>query len=259
MHFVVCVKQTPKTESVKIDKNGCLMRETCQNAINPFDEFALEEAVKLKELVGGEVSALTMGPASAIDVLRECISRGADNAYHLSDRAFAGSDTYGTSYILSQAIKKINAIKHVDMVLCGKQTNDSDTGHVAAQISAWLGWPFVSFVKKAGFVENKILVERLMEDGTDILEVPVPCVMSVLKEINDPRVPSVGGRIKAKKAGVTVWNASDIDAEGGDIGLAHSHSRVVGTFAPERENISQKVEGSTPAAKAKNILKILKD
>ncbi len=259
MHIVVCVKQTPKTESVHVDKNGCLMRGTCQNALNPFDEFALEEAVKLKELVGGEVSAITMGPSQAQDVLRDCIARGADNAYHLSDRAFAGSDTWSTSYVLSLGIQKINKIKKVDMVICGKQTNDSDTGHVAAQLSAWLSWPFISFVKKAGLVENKILIERMMEDGTDILEVPLPCVMSVLKEINDPRVPSVHGRIKAKKAGVVVWNAADIDAEETKIGLKSSKAKVLDSFLPEHENKSKLIEGATPKEKAKNILAVLKE
>lgn len=259
MHIVVCVKQTPKTESVRIDENGCLDRSSAVNGMNPFDEFALEEAVKLKELLGGEVSAVTMGPPSAQEVLREAIARGADRAYHLSDAAFAGSDTYATSYVLSLGVKKINKISAVDMVVCGKQTNDSDTGHVAAQISALLGWPFVSLVKKASIVENKIVTERMMEDGTDILEMPFPCVISVLKEINDPRIPSVHGRIKAKKAGVVVWNAADIDADVNKTGLKNAKARVVNTFAPPRDGKSASVDGANAKEKAKKIFKILKE
>ncbi|WP_428897836.1 electron transfer flavoprotein beta subunit [Parelusimicrobium proximum] len=260
MHIVVCVKQTPKSENVKIDSaSGCLIRSSVKSVLNPFDEFALEEAVKFKELVGGKVSVLTMGPPQAESALRDCISRGADNAYHLCDNRFACSDTWATSYALSQAIKKIDKeMEKVDMIVCGKQTTDSDTGHIGAQISAWLTWPCVNFVKKASLIENKILIERLMEDGTDILEVPFPCVVSVLREINDPRVPSVHGRIIAKKIDITVWDADDIDADKSKLGSA-SPTAVVKTFAPVKEVQSTVITGTNAKEKAAALINILKE
>lgn len=260
MHIVVCVKQTPKSDNVKIDPaTGCLIRSSSASAMNPFDEFAVEEAVKLKELVGGAVGVLTMGPAGAQSVLRDSLSRGADKAYHLCDAAFAGSDTWATSYALSRGIEKINSAEKVDMVICGKQTNDSDTGHIGSQISAWLGWPCISFVKKAGLVENKLLVERLMEDGTDILEVPLPCVMSVLKEINDPRVPSVQGRMSSKKANIIIWTAEDIGADQKKLGNKNSPTKVIKSFVPVRNVETAVITGANPKEKAKTLVRILRD
>ena len=261
MHIVACVKQTPKSDNVKIDpQTGCLIRSGAASDINPFDEYALEEAVTLKEQLGGTVSVITMGPPQAEAVLKDSIARGADAAYQLGDMAFAGSDTWSTSYALSKGIEKIAAQNPVDLVICGKQTNDSDTGHIGPQISAWLGWPNAAFVKKvvkAG--EKSVVVERLTEDGTDVLEIPYPCVLSVVKEINKPRVKGPKGRILAKRAQVTKWTADDVGADKSKLGIKNCPTNVVKSFVPKREVCAVTVEGANGKEKAAKLVELLKE
>ena len=261
MHIVVCVKQTPKSESVKIDQStGCLIRLGVQSAMNPFDEYALEEAVTLKEQIGGKVSVITMGPPQAESMLRDSIARGADKAYQLRDSVFAGSDTWATSYALSKGITKINSTEKVDLVICGKQTNDSDTGHVGPQVSAWLKIPNAAFVKKIIRVnKGSVVVERLTEDGSERLELPFPCLISVVKEISNPRVRSVKGRLAAKRAEITVWNADDIEADKTKLGVANSPTSVVGVFVPKRENTAVVVEGANDKEKGIRLVALLKE
>ncbi|MBI1979945.1 MAG: electron transfer flavoprotein subunit beta/FixA family protein, partial [Elusimicrobia bacterium] len=177
MHILACIKQTPATSNVQIDpKTGTLKREGMAAAINPFDEYAIEEAVRIKEKVPNTVvSVLTMGPPQAEESLRDAISRGCDQAFHLCDRAFAGADTYATSYALQMGIRKIETVtqKKVDLILCGKQTNDGDTGHVGPGIAAWLDIPNAAYVKKVEEInETMIRVWRMMEDGADLIELP---------------------------------------------------------------------------------------
>ncbi len=261
MHIVACVKQTPKSDNVKIDPaTGCLIRSGAASAMNPFDEYALEEAVMLKEQLGGTVSVITMGPPQAEAVLRDSIARGADKVYQLGDMAFAGSDTWSTSYALSKGIEKINSIEPVDLVICGKQTNDSDTGHIGPQVSAWLNWPNAAFVKKVAAVNEKsITVERLTEDGSETLELPFPCVLSVVKDINSPRVRSVKGRIAAKRTEVTKWTADDVAADKTKLGMKNCPTRVVKSFVPKREVCAACVEGATAKERAAKLVDILKE
>ncbi len=261
MHIVACVKQTPKSDNVKVDpQTGCLIRSGAASDINPFDEYALEEAVTLKEQLGGTVSVITMGPPQAEAVLRDSVARGADRAYQLGDMAFAGSDTWSTSYALSKGIEKIAAQTPVDLVICGKQTNDSDTGHIGPQISAWLGWPNAAFVKKvikAG--EKSVTVERLTEDGTDVLELPYPCVLSVVKDINKPRVKSPKGRIQAKRTEITKWTADDVHADKTKLGIKNCPTNVVKSFVPKREVCAVCVEGLNGKEKAARLVALLKE
>ena len=261
MHILACVKQTPKSDNVKIDPvTGCLIRSGAESAMNPFDEYALEEAVVLKEQTGGSVSVITMGPPAAENVLRESIARGADKVYQLGDMAFAGSDTWSTSYALAKGAEKINAERHIDLIICGKQTNDSDTGHIGPQISAWLNWPNAAFVKKVVQVgEHSITVERLTEAGTDIIELPFPCVISVVKEISNPRVRSVKGRMAAKRAEVIKWTADDIGADKNKLGIKNCPTRVVKSFAPQRCTNAVIVEGSNGKEKAAKLVEMLKE
>lgn len=261
MHIVACVKQTPKSDNVKIDPaTGCLIRSGAASAMNPFDEYALEEAVSLKEELGGTVSVITMGPPQAEAVLRDSIARGADKVYQLGDMAFAGSDTWSTSYALATGIQKIAAQEPVDLIICGKQTNDSDTGHIGPQISAWLKMPNAAFVKKvvkAG--EKSITVERLTEDGSEVVELPYPCVISVVKDINSPRIRSVKGRIAAKRAEVTKWTADDIGADKNKLGMKNCPTRVVKSFVPKRDVCAVNVEGATAKEKAAKLVDCLKE
>lgn len=261
MHILACVKQTPKSDNVKIDPaTGCLIRSGAESAMNPFDEYALEEAVCLKEQLGGTVSVITMGPPAAENVLRDSIARGADKVYQLGDMAFAGSDTWATSYALSKGAEKINALEKIDIILCGKQTNDSDTGHIGPQISAWLQWPNAAFVRRVVQADEKgITVERLTEDGTDELYLPYPCVISVVKEISDPRVRSVKGRLAAKRAEVVKWTADDIGSDKTKLGLKNCPTRVVKSFAPQRDSSAVVIEGANGKEKAAKLVDLLKE
>ncbi|MFA5161112.1 MAG: electron transfer flavoprotein subunit beta/FixA family protein [Elusimicrobiales bacterium] len=263
MHILVCVKQTPATDKIAVDeKTGCLIREGVESAINPFDEFALEEAVRTKEKVpGSTVTALTMGPPQAGEVLRECVARGADAVYHLCDRALAGSDTWATSYALSCAVRKISQLKgQVHIVFCGKQTNDSDTGHIGPQIATWLDWPNAAFVRKIETVDEKtVRVQRLMEDGTDILEMPLPAVVSVIKEINTPRIASLKGRLAAKKTAINTLSVADIGADAARLGQA-SPTAVIRCFTPPaRTSTAVRISGADAREKARNLALKLKE
>lgn len=264
MHIVVCIKQTPATSNIQIDpKTGTLKREGMAAAINPFDEYAIEEAVLIKERVGNTtVSVLTMGPPQAEESLRDAIARGCDQAFHLCDRAFAGADTYATSYALQMGIRKIEkeTSKKVDIVICGKQTNDGDTGHVGPGIGAWLDVPNVAYVKKVEEVKDgTIRVWRMMEDGTDVIEMPLPAVIAVVKEINEPRVPSLKGKMAARKATVARWTAADIEADKTKIGLGGSPTIVASSFNPPPRQGGVRIEGATPQEKAKNLVAKLRE
>lgn len=231
MHFVVCIKQVPDTANVRIDpKTNTLIREGVVSIINPFDMYAIEEAVRLKEKLGGKVTALTMGPPQAENALREAISLGADHGILLSDRAFAGSDTWTTSYTLSMALKKIG---DYTVILCGKQASDGDTAQVGPGIAAHLNLPQITYVRKIETIDaRQIVAERLLEDGYEAIEAPLPCILTVVKEINEPRLPSLKGKLAAKKAQLAHWKAGDLGCETDKIGLDGSPTKVVKIFTP---------------------------
>ena len=192
MNIVVCLKQVPGTTEVKIDpKTNSLIRQGIPNIINPFDTYALEEAVRLKEKHGGKVTVLTMGPPQADAALREAVSLGADDTILLSDRAFATADTWATSNTLAGAIKKIGQF---DIIICGRQTVDGDTGQVGPEMAEMLGVPFIAYVSKIEEIKDKyIRVTRAVEDGHEVIEAALPAVITVAKEINIPRLPSLRG------------------------------------------------------------------
>jgi electron transfer flavoprotein beta subunit len=231
MNVIVCIKQVPDTTEVKIDpvsKN--LVREGVKSIINPFDMYAIEEAVRLKEKFGGKAIVLTMGPPQAEAVLREAISLGCDEAILVSDRAFAGSDTLATGYTLSKAIEKI---KDYDVVICGKQAVDGDTAQVGPGIAATLDIPQITYVRKIEEIKDKtIRAERATEEGYEVVESSLPCLLTVVKEINTPRLPSLKGKIKAKNAVIQMWKAADIGAEETRIGLKGSPTWVYTIFTP---------------------------
>ncbi|MFW6126198.1 MAG: electron transfer flavoprotein subunit beta/FixA family protein [Chloroflexota bacterium] len=243
MNVVVCIKQVPGTTSIKIDPDSnTLVREGVESIINPFDCYALEEGVRLKERCGGKVTAISMGPPQAEQALREAISLGADEAILLSDRAFAGSDTWATSYVLSRAMEKIG---DYDVIICGRQTLDGDTGQVAPELAEMLGQPFVAYVRKIEEVDDRCMkVQRMVEEGYETFETPLPAVITVVKEINVPRLPSIRGTMKSKSAQITVWNADDIDAEADKAGVSGSPTRVVKIFFPKRERASEMLQGT---------------
>ena len=255
MHLIVCIKQVPNTTNVQIDqKTGTLKREGVESIINPFDEYAIEEAIRLKERFGGKTTVITMGPPQAEVALREAISRGIDNAVLVTDRAFAGADTWATAYTLSSAIKKLG---DYSLIICGKQATDGDTAQVGPGIAEMLDIPHVAYVKKIeDMSQDYVKVERMMEDGYDLIEMPLPALISVVKEINTPRLPSLRGMMNSKKAQIPRWTAAEINAEPNNIGLTGSPTQVMKIFSPPPRPGGEKIEGSPEEIAEKLVLKL---
>jgi len=254
MNIIVCIKQVPETTEVRINpENNTLIREGVKSIINPFDMYAIEEAVRLKEKFGGKITAISMGPPQAEAALRETISLGIDEGILICDRAFAGSDTWATSYTLSSAIKKFGEF---DLILCGKQASDGDTAQVGPGISSHLDIPQVTYVKKIEEVSAEggsacggkfkmMRVERMMEEGFEIIETPIPCLLTVVKEINEPRLPSLRGLMRAKNAKITVWSQKELNLDPQSIGLCGSPTQVVKIFTPPPRIGGQVLTGET--------------
>lgn len=242
MRYVVCVKQVPETTDVKINpETHTLMREGVAAIINPFDMYAIEEALRLKARTGGTVTVISMGPPQADSALREAIAMGADEAVLVSDRAFAGSDTWATSYTLAMAIRKFPDCK---VILCGKQASDGDTAQVGPGIAAHLDLPQITYVRKIEEINDKAVVaERLLEDGTEVIEAPLPCLLTVVKEINEPRLPSLKGKMASKKAVIPTWKAADLQCDPKCIGLEGSPTKVVKVFTPPPRSGGEMLKG----------------
>jgi electron transfer flavoprotein beta subunit len=243
MNIVVCIKQVPDAKDVRLDpKTNTLAREGVQSIINPYDRHALEEAVRLKEKYSGTVTVLTMGPPQAEEILREAIACGADDAVLVSDRAFAGSDTWATTYTLEKAIAKVG---NPDLILCGKQAIDGDTAQVGPGLAVRMGIPYVTCIRKISeYSDDTFVVERMMDDGYDEIEVKKPVLFTVVKEINEPRFPSLKGKMKAKKVSINTLTADDLDADLSLLGLAGSPTKVVRVFAPELKGDRTMIEGT---------------
>ncbi len=243
MNVVVCIKQVPETPRIEIDpQTGALIKAEGKMIINPFDMYALEEGIRLKERDEGKVTAITMGPPEAEEALREAIALGVDEAILLSDPVFDGSDTLATSYILAKALQKLG---QPDIVICGRQTMDGDTGQVAPQIAEWLGIPFVSYVSKIEEIkEGRMTVQRMVDEGHQVIEMPLPGVINVVKEINVPRLPSLRGLMQSKKVQIATWTAQELDVDMSKVGLAGSPTRVVRVFFPEKAGQGELLQGS---------------
>ncbi len=241
MDIVVCIKQVPDTTEVKINpETNTLVREGVPSIVNPFDENAVEAALQLKEKHGGKVTVITMGPPQAAEALKTTLAMGADEAVLVSDRAFAGSDTWATSYTLSQAIKKLGKF---DLILCGKQAIDGDTAQVGPGIAEWLGIPQVTFAVKVEVNGSKVLAERLLEEVNEKIECPLPAVITVVKQMNEPRLPSLKGMMKAKKAEIRNLTAADIEADAVNLGLNGSPTNVVRIFTPPPKGGGETLSG----------------
>lgn len=258
MRIIVCIKEVPATTKVSINpETNTLMREGVESVINPYDTYALEEAVRLKERLGeGTVTVLSMGPPQVERALKEAISLGADEGILLSDRAFAGADTLATSYALAKAIEKIG---EYGLIICGKQAIDGDTAQVGPELSEKLDLPFVAYVRKIEEVsKEKITVERMTDYGYDVIDLPLPAVITVVKDINTPRIASLKGKMKAKTAQITVWNAKAIGADEKKIGLAGSATKVTKVFAPQPRGKGVQINGE-PQVIIDTLFKYLKE
>jgi electron transfer flavoprotein beta subunit len=255
MNIVVCIKQVPDAAEVRINpETGTLMREGVPSIINPYDMHALEAGLWLKEQKGGTVTALTMGPPQAETALREAISMGVDEGVLLTDKAFAGSDTWATSYALYKAIEKLKA----DVIVCGKQAIDGDTAQVGPEVAEMMGIPHVAYVRKIDEVsDTSIKVERMMDEGFDVVESSLPVLLTVVRELNEPRLPSLKGKMKAKKAEIKKWTAADIGAEEEKLGLKGSPTQVKRIFAPEARADREMIEGAPDEQAEKLVKKLL--
>lgn len=240
MNIIVCIKQVPDTTQVRIDpKTNTLIRQGIPTIVNPYDLHALEAAVRLKETHGGVVTAITMGPPQAKEALKEAISAGCDGGVLLTDRAFAGSDTLATSYILSQAIRRLDMGHKVDLIVCGQQSIDGDTAQVGPGIAQRLDYSqltYVSKIKEIDMTKAEIIVERRLEKGRQIVSGRLPALITVVKEINEYRYSSLANLIKAAKFEPTTWNQEYLKLDKSKIGLKGSPTSVRKIFAPPRRS-----------------------
>ncbi len=256
MNIIVCVKQVPDTNEVKIDeKKGTLIREGVPSIINPEDKIAIEEAVRLKEEFGGKVTVISMGPPQAKDALIEAYAMGADDAILLSDRAFAGSDTWATAYTLAQGIKEIG---DYDLIFCGRQAIDGDTAQVGPQVAENLDIPQITYVTDLEIENKKVTAKRQLEDGYSIIETQLPVLLTVLDGLNEPRYPSIKRIVDAYKREntVKVWSTEDFEVDKDKLGLDASPTQVYDTFVPTHETKGEMLEGSAKEKVEKLIEKL---
>lgn len=241
MHIIVCIKQVPDTTEVRIDPaTGTLVREGVPSIINPFDENAIEAALQLVEAHGGKVTVVTMGPPQAEQALRDALAMGADEAVLVCDRAFAGSDTLATSYTLAQTIRTLG---EYDLIICGKQAFDGDTAQVGPGLAEQLAIPQLTYAIDIQIEGKKVRVKRLLDDRFEIAETRMPALLTVVKQINDPRHAGLRGVMKARKAEIPVLTAGDIGADVTRCGLNGSPTNVMRVFSPQRHGSGEKLEG----------------
>ncbi len=257
MNIVVCVKQVPEATEVEIDpEKGTLIRDGVAATTNPFDLYAIEESLRLKEKHGGTITAISMGPPQAEAALRDSIALGCDRGILLSDPAFAGSDTLATSYALASGIKKMGSY---DIIICGIKSTDGDTGQVGPGLAGELGIPHVSYVRRIGEISGgSVTLERTLDEMDQVLKVPLPCVVTVTKEINDPRLPSFKGKMAARKAEITIWRPQDLGAQPERLGAEGSPTWVVKVFHPTSDRMGEMLEGE-PEAQAALLVSRLKE
>lgn len=245
MKILVCVKQVPDTNEVKIDPvKGTLIRDGVPSILNPDDANALEAALVYKdENPDTIIAVITMGPPQASSMLRECLAMGADEAYLLSDRAFGGADTCATSTTIAAGIRKVG---DVDIIFAGRQAIDGDTAQVGPQVAQRLGIPVVTYVQDIKLEKGKATVHRQLEDGYEIIEIQTPCLLTAVKELNEPRYMSIGGIVDAFKKVIVVWNHQDVNLDPADCGLNASPTQVFRSFTPPPKGKGEMLEGTIP-------------
>jgi electron transfer flavoprotein beta subunit len=238
MLIVTCVKQVPDTTQVKVDPvTGTLIREGVPFIMNPYDAHALEESLRLKDKYGFRVAVISMGPPSAEVTLRKTIALGADEAILLSDRAFGGADTLATSMVLTEAIRRLAQKEELAIVMCGRQTIDGDTAQVGPGIATRLGCSQLTLVDRVEEVDLKakaVRVRRKLEGRHEVVTAPLPAMIAVLREINNPRYPDVPRRLMAEEAPITLWDNKVMQMNEATIGLKGSATQVRKIFSPER-------------------------
>ncbi|MBQ2650582.1 MAG: electron transfer flavoprotein subunit beta/FixA family protein [Clostridia bacterium] len=256
MKIAVCIKQVPSTNEVRLDPvTNTIIRDGRQSVTNPFDTYAVEAAVQIKEQLGGEVTVLSMGIPSTERLLRDACSRGADKGVLLSDRAFAGADTLATSYALSLWCRTAG----LDLILCGKMAVDGDTAQIGPELAEHLGIPHITDVCEIMEIdEQKVKVRKQTARGFEILRTPLPALLTVVKDINLPRMASIPGVKAGMEADIRIYTAADLGADPDRCGLSGSPTQVVRTFTPQRSAEAVEITGAT-GDKAAKILEMLRE
>ena len=256
MHIIVCVKQVLDPEippaKFKIDPETkkVVPPPGVPPVISVFDERAVEAACRLKDKNKGKITVISMGTAKASDVVRHALSMGADDGFVLQDEAFENLDSFGTAYVLGKAIKKIGAY---DLVLCGRQAADWGAGEVGSILAEILGIPVVTLACNIEVVDNKLRVKRMVKDGYEVLEAPMPSLVTVSSEIGLPRLPGGLGLMMARRKVIPVWKAQDIGAESSQLDKANAHTEVIGLSIPTRKSECEMITGATPGEAAVNL------
>lgn len=256
LKIIVCAKQVPDTNEVKIDPvKNTLIREGVPSILNHDDANALEEALKIKDqFPGTHITVVTMGPPQAKDLLIECMAMGADQGILLSDRALGGSDTWATSNALAAAVNKIGDF---DLIFAGRQAIDGDTAQVGPQLAEKLDLPQVTYVKEFSIDGKEITVKRALEDGYELIKIQLPCVLTAIKELNTPRYMSVGGIYDAVKKEIPVWGAKELEIDLDTVGLEASPTNVFRSFTPAPKGKGVMIERDTTEETAKALLEML--
>jgi len=259
MRVAVCIKQVPETTEVKMNpETGTLIREGVPSIVNPFDVYALEEGIRLKERLGGSVVAVSMGPPQAKEALREALAMGVDEAVLLSDPAFAGADTLATAYTLARALEKLGPL---DLVICGKQAVDGDTAQVGPGIAEELDIPHITYVRRIVDIsesERRLKAERMIEGGIEVVETELPALITVVKDINQPRLPTLKGIMRAKRTEIKVWGPAEVGGTPERMGIRGSPTQVVRIFTPELRKKGLILQGPVDE-QARTFVEFLKD
>jgi len=258
MDIIVCIKQVPDSYDISWDKNtGSLSRQSASAMLNPIDKNTLEAAITLREEHGGFITAITMGPDQAEDVLREALGMGIDKAILLSDKVFAGADTLATSYALSCAIKKTHRF---DMVICGKESYDGVTGHVGPQLAEFLDLPQLTNSTEISVKKNKVLVKQKTEDGYRLLEANLPVLITVEKNINQPRIPSMEDIMDAyREKIIDIWRGEDLNSNTEGFGLNGSPTKSKSVYVKKLVRGSAEILKGEPDVTARRLVEIFKE
>lgn len=262
MDTIVCFKQVLDPDiparDFKVDEAAkrAIPPPNTSLVINNFDQYALEAAIQLKESLGGKVTVLTVGGPDTMDNIKKALAMGCDEAVLLSDSSFAGSDVFGSAQVLAAAIRKIGKY---DLILFGRVSSDWSSGATGLAVAETLGLPAVSLVQKIEAGEGKLRVERVLEDGSAAYEVPLPCVLTVSNELNEPRLPTVPGILKASRKQVPTWTASDLDLPAGEFGAAGSREELLRLYVPKHEARCHIVEGESPEEAAEKLALLLRE
>ncbi|MDR1049270.1 MAG: electron transfer flavoprotein subunit beta/FixA family protein [Synergistaceae bacterium] len=242
LKIAVLIKQVPATEHVKIDpETGVMMREGLEVEVNPLDLHAIEEAVRIKEKLSAHATAVTMGPPAAVKAARYAIAMGCDEGVVVTDRAFAGSDTLATAGVLAETLRKLGGF---DLILAGERATDGETGQVGPAVGSFLGTSVLTYVSKLEFQDGRVLAERAVEGGHERLSAPLPALAVVVKEINVPRLCTLGGKLKGKKAAIRTLSFEDLGLPRERVGLAGSPTKVVKVGYPQVTRKGRKVSAA---------------